>query len=81
MIQTGLLFRNGLKEDQICYEAKILAVADIFDAMNSDRSYRKRIPINIIIDTLKKQQGKALDEKCVNALISYLIKTGEYKEK
>jgi putative nucleotidyltransferase with HDIG domain len=71
----------GLNEDQICLEAKILAVADIFDAMNSDRSYRKQVPINVIVDILEKQKGKGLDVNCVDSLISYLIKTGEYNRK
>lgn len=76
----GQGYPYGLKEKQICFEAKILAVADIFDAMNSDRSYRKRVPINEIICTLNSLKGKGLDADCVDALVKFLIKTGEYKE-
>lgn len=38
----GTGYPKGLKEDGICIEAKILRYADVYDALTSDRSYRKR---------------------------------------
>jgi HD-GYP domain-containing protein (c-di-GMP phosphodiesterase class II) len=55
-------------------EARIVAVADIFDTMNSDRPYRKRIPIKRILDEMSEQSAITVDAECVKALIRYLNK-------
>ena len=47
-------------------------MADAYDAMNSDRPYRKRLSKDKIIKELKDQAGKQFDPKIVKALISIL---------
>lgn len=47
----------GLKESEIPIEASIIGVADMFDAMNSDRPYRPRMPRETILGELRKGRG------------------------
>jgi len=68
----GSGYPNGLKGNDIPLGARIIAVADTFDAMNSDRPYRNRIDYDTIIEEIKKASGKALDADCVNCLLKYL---------
>lgn len=75
----GTGYPNGIESDQIPKIAKIIAVADSFDAMNSTRPYRTRMSMNDIIEELKKASGTQLDTFIVDILIS-LIKSGELEE-
>lgn len=65
-------YPDDLKGDQIPLGARIMAVADTFDAMNSKRSYRKPLPRDGIIAELKKVSGAQLDPKPVNAFLELL---------
>jgi len=65
----GSGYPYGLKADEIPLNARILAVADSFEAMISDRPYRKALSIEEAIAELRKDSGKKLDEDVVNALI------------
>lgn len=40
--EDGTGYPNGLKENEICIEAKILRNVDVYDALTSNRSYRKK---------------------------------------
>lgn len=55
--------------------ARILAVADSFDAMIENRVYRKAIGINGAIEELKKNKGKQFDPEIVDAFLRILDKT------
>ncbi|MGA3263687.1 MAG: HD domain-containing phosphohydrolase [Terracidiphilus sp.] len=57
----------GLKGDAILPEAKILAVADIVEAMASHRPYRPAIKMNIVLQQIEKQAGSQLDAEAVRA--------------
>ncbi|MGK0468741.1 HD-GYP domain-containing protein [Clostridium sp.] len=63
----GSGYPNGLKGDEILLEAKIIALADSFDAMTSDRSYRKAMDIKVAFKELKNLSGIHYDEKVVEA--------------
>lgn len=54
-------YPEGLKGDQIPIEARIVAIADAFDAMNSDRIYRKALSREIIRKELLEGRGKQFD--------------------
>ena len=71
----GSGYPDGLKEDEISMGARIVAVADTFDAMNSDRPYRKKIPYEVIKKELLSLRGTKLDAQCLNALFDYLEKS------
>lgn len=59
----------GLKGDEISIEAKIISVADTFDAMTSDRPYREAIDINDVIQELRNYSGKWYEEEIVEAIV------------
>lgn len=69
---NGSGYPDGLKKNDISIGSKILGVADSFDAMNSDRIYRTKLPIEEIKKELMKNSGDFLDTDCVNALLDYL---------
>lgn len=69
---NGNGYPDGIKEEDIPLAARIISVADAYDAMNSDRPYRKRLSKDKIIKELKDQSGKQFDPKIVKALISIL---------
>lgn len=60
----------GLSGDQISPIARIVAVADVFDAITSDRPYRPGMDIETALDILRSITGEHLDEKYVDALIA-----------
>lgn len=66
---NGTGYPLGIKGEQIPIEARIVAVADVFDALTSTRSYKKAWSNSKAIDTLLEMAGEKLDVDCVNALI------------
>lgn len=62
----------GLKGDQILPEARVLAVADIVEAMASDRPYRKAIPLDRVLEEIESQSGALLDEHVVRVCASLI---------
>jgi len=55
---NGSGYPDGLKEDEISVEARILSVADVFDALYSDRPYRSKLPLDKVIEILKEESDK-----------------------
>ncbi|QAA30573.1 HD domain-containing phosphohydrolase [Clostridium manihotivorum] len=66
----------GLKGDEICIEAKIVGVADSYDAMTSDRPYKKGMSPKDAIEELKSLTGKHYDELIVEKLEEVLKEEG-----
>ncbi len=60
---------DGLKGDRIPLGARILAVADSYDAMTSDRPYRKGMPHEKAIEELKRCSGTQYDPSLVEAFL------------
>jgi len=58
-------------------EAQIISVADSYDAMNSDRSYRKALGAIESANRLTEACGEQFEKKVVLAMIQYLIKTSQ----
>jgi HD-GYP domain-containing protein (c-di-GMP phosphodiesterase class II) len=65
-------YPDGLAGEIIPIEARIMAVADAFDAMTSDRSYRKKLSYSEVIQQLRANEGSQFDSRCVNALLKHL---------
>lgn len=65
----GTGYPDGLTEQNIPIAARIVAVADIFDALTSNRPYKKAWTIEKAFTELKKVSGIKLDSNCVDALI------------
>jgi putative nucleotidyltransferase with HDIG domain len=65
----GTGYPRGLKEDEIPVLAHILNVVDAFDAMTSDRPYRKSLPIERVLDELRRYRGTQFHSKVTDILL------------
>lgn len=66
----GTGYPNGLKGDQISLEGRILAVADVMDAMSCNRPYRESPGIEKALVEIEIGRGKIYDERVVDACIT-----------
>ena len=67
-------YPDKLKGEEIPYAARIVAVCDVFDAMTSDRSYRKALSDKVAIQELIDNRGTQFDPELVDAFVA-LYKT------
>ena len=65
-------YPNGLKYEEIPKAARLLAVVDAYDAMNSNRPYRKKLSQKDILEELENEAGKQFDPVMVKIFISLL---------
>jgi putative nucleotidyltransferase with HDIG domain len=65
----GKGYPDGLKGEKIPKLARILCVVDSYDAMASDRAYRKKMGKNEVIDIIKKNSGTQFDPQVVDAFL------------
>jgi len=80
----GTGYPDGLKQEKIPFLARILSVADVYDAMASDRAYRKRMEEKLILKIISDGAGTQFDPNVVTAFqkvyndgkISRYMKTG-----
>ncbi len=70
-------YPDGLKGEQIPLAARIVAVADTFDALTSNRVYRPSRSWESAVNEIKWVAGTQLDPKCVDAFVRWLEKTGQ----
>ncbi|WP_158589451.1 HD domain-containing phosphohydrolase [Butyrivibrio sp. CB08] len=75
----GKGYPDGLKGKEISEEARIVAIADAFDAMSSDRVYRRSCNRDYIRSELEKGKGKQFDPEFTDAFIM-LWNSGELDE-
>jgi HD-GYP domain-containing protein (c-di-GMP phosphodiesterase class II) len=68
----GSGYPEGLKGDAIPLEARIVAVADVFDALTSSRPYKEAWSNDRALAVLDEQSGKKFDPACVNAFKAQL---------
>jgi len=64
----------GLKAEDIPIGARIIAIADTYHALISNRSYRKAFPKSKAIEIIKKEAGAKFDPKVVDAFLSIFYK-------
>ena len=69
---NGSGYPTGIKGSDIPIEARIVAVADVFDALTSARPYKEAWSNHRAIQTIKELSGETLDNDCVKALIENL---------
>ena len=65
----GKGYPGGLKGDEIPKLSRILCVADSFDAIDSDRAYRKKMGKNEVFDIIKENSGTQFDPEVVKAFL------------
>lgn len=75
----GTGYPNKIKGSEISLVGRILCVADAFDAMNSDRCYRDKLPMDKIKDELNTNSGKQFDPDVVKYMLD-IIEEGEYEK-
>jgi len=68
----GKGYSNGLKGEQIPVGARIIAVSDVYEALTSDRPYRKAYPKEEAIKIIKNSSGSQFDPKVVDAFLNVL---------
>lgn len=68
----GKGYPTGLAGEDIPLEARIVAVADTWDAMTSERCYRKPLSVEEAVEELKRARGTQLDPKVVDAFLNIL---------
>ena len=80
----GSGYPQGLNGDAICLEARILAVADVVDAICAHRPYRPALGIDEALAVIEASGGKAFDAEVVNACLrlfrekGYLLDEGQH---
>ncbi len=73
----GKGYPEGLKGDEIPVGSRILLCADAFDAMTSDRPYRKGLGLEKVVEQFEKHRGSQFDLDVSNLLIK-LIRRNEF---
>ena len=79
----GRGYPDGLTDQQIPLGAKIVSLADSFDAMTTDRPYRRRRSFEDVVRDLRESSGKQFDGKVVAAFARAILKevSGETRER
>ena len=67
----GSGYPHGLRGEDIPRAARIVAVTDAFDALTSERPYKKAWPVADAVAYLKEQSGRHFDPDCVEAFLSW----------
>lgn len=70
----GSGYPDGLSGEDIHLGARIVAVADFFEAITSKRHYRESMPIDVAIDQVVEQSGTSFDPDVVEAFLRYYNK-------
>jgi len=79
----GSGYPSGLKGEQIPLQARIIQIADVFDALTSNRSYRKAFDWQRALDILQEEAGKTVDprlQKTFDTLIRETLDSSEARE-
>ena len=68
----GTGYPNGLKGEEIPLPGRIVTVADVFDALTSDRPYKKAWSVEEAVEEIKRESGTHFDPKAVEAFLKVL---------
>jgi len=69
---NGKGYPNGLKGENIPLRGRIVAVADVFDALTSERPYKKAWPVEKAVALLQDESGEHFDPVCVDAFLAVM---------
>jgi len=72
----GSGYPRGLKGETIPIEGRIVAVADVFDALTSDRVYRKAFSVDEAVQMMREQRGRHFDPVLLDAFMEVLGRSG-----
>jgi HD-GYP domain-containing protein (c-di-GMP phosphodiesterase class II) len=68
----GLGYPNGMKGEEIALEARITAIADVFDALYNQRPHKAAWPVEKVVKMIESQSGKHFDPKIAQILLDNL---------
>ena len=68
----GKGYPDGISGSAIPIEARVVTVADVFDALQSDRPYRKGWSLDRTLDYMRRQRGEQFDPDCIDAFLRQL---------
>jgi len=68
----GKGYPSGLKGSSICLEASILSLADVYDAMISDRPYRKGLSFDVAMEEIRNNAGTQFDKELAEVFVKIL---------
>lgn len=68
----GKGYVNGLKGEEIPLNARIIGIADAFDAMTANRVYRKKLDLDFVLEELRKGRGTQFDPRLVDIMLGLL---------
>ena len=77
----GKGYPEGLHGEMIPLSARIMAVADVFDALTSKRVYKTAFSLESVLSILEEGKGKQFDPKCVDAFMDSLDEVKEVLRK
>jgi HD-GYP domain-containing protein (c-di-GMP phosphodiesterase class II) len=66
----GSGYPEGLRGEQVPTLARIVGLADAFDAMTSDRPYRPMLPLGYVVREIERNVGRQFDVEAVDALFA-----------
>lgn len=69
---NGSGYPHGLKGEEIPLAARLFAIIDVWDALRSDRPYRKQLPREQVIEYLKTHAGTLFDPRLVEIFLSVI---------
>jgi HD-GYP domain-containing protein (c-di-GMP phosphodiesterase class II)/methylmalonyl-CoA mutase cobalamin-binding subunit len=72
----GSGYPRGLTGEAIPIEGRIVAIADVFDALTSDRVYRKAFPVEEAVQMMREQRGRHFDPVLLDAFMEVLENSG-----
>ena len=75
----GSGYPDGLSGKEIPEEARIIAVADSYDAMSSSRSYRGILPQAVVREEIKKGEGTQFDPVFADIMLQIMDEDKDYK--
>lgn len=77
----GKGYPNGLAGDNIPEIGRIIGVADAYDAMASDRSYRKALPQSVVKEEIEKGKGTQFDPDIADVMLELIEEDSDYQMK
>lgn len=77
---NGTGYPRGLKGDAIPLEGRIVALADVFDALGSDRCYKRAWPLEEVLSLIREERAQHFDPQLVDLMLANLEKFLDIRE-
>jgi putative two-component system response regulator len=78
---NGTGYPRGLRGEEISLEGRITALADVFDALGSDRCYKKAWELDRILDLFREERGQHFDPTLTDLFFEHLDRFLELRER